>query len=51
MLLILILLLLLTMGGLPSWGYHNLGYGPSSFGGILLVVLVVYLLLGHANGP
>ena len=38
-----ILLLLLVFGGLPNWGYHHMGYGPSGLGSILLLVLVVLL--------
>ena len=45
--LLLILLLLLVVGGLPNWGYHNLGYGPSGVGGVVVVVLAVLLLTGR----
>lgn len=45
--LVIILLLLLVVGGLPNWGYHSLGYGPSGIGGLLLLVLVVMLLTGR----
>jgi len=45
--LLLIILLLLVIGGLPNWGYHNLGYGPSGFGGVALIVVVVLLLTGR----
>jgi hypothetical protein len=44
---LLIILLLLVLGGLPNWGYHNLGYGPSGVGGVVLLVLVVLLLTGR----
>ena len=46
-LVLLVLLLLLVFGGLPTWGFHNYGYGPSTIGGVLLVVLVVLLLAGR----
>jgi hypothetical protein len=44
-LLLLIILVLLLLGGLPSWPYaRNWGYGPSGVLGVLLLVLVVLLL-------
>lgn len=46
-LILIVLLVLLCVGGLPTWGYHGYGYGPSGVGGILLVVLVVLLLMGR----
>lgn len=46
-LVLLILLVLLVFGGLPNWGYHQLGYGPSGLGGVLLLVLVIMLLTGR----
>ena len=43
-LILLVLVILLLVGGLPSWGYsRNWGYGPSS--GMGLVLLIVVLLL------
>ncbi|MGA2069336.1 MAG: DUF3309 family protein [Thermoguttaceae bacterium] len=43
-LILLIVLLVLLMGGLPTWGYsRSWGYGPSGLLGLLLVVV----LLGH----
>ena len=45
--LLLIVLLLLVFGGLPNWGYHQYGYGPSGLGGILLIILVIMLLTGR----
>lgn len=46
MLIVLILLVLLLVGGLPAWGYHSYGWGPSGGIGVVLVVLLVLLLLG-----
>jgi Protein of unknown function (DUF3309) len=44
-LLLLIVLLVLLMGGLPTWGYsRNWGYGPSGLLGVLLVVLLLLLI-------
>lgn len=45
--LLLIVLLLLVFGGLPNWGHHSMGYGPSGIGGVLLLVLVILLLTGR----
>jgi len=46
-LLLLIVLLVLVFGGLPTWGYHNYGYGPSGVLGIILIVVVILLLTGR----
>lgn len=46
-LILLILLILLIFGGLPTWGYHQYGYGPSGVGGVILLVLLVLLLTGR----
>lgn len=46
-LILLVVLLLVVFGGLPSWGYHQYGWGPSGIGGILLIILVVLLLTGR----
>jgi hypothetical protein len=46
---ILIVLVILLIGG-GSWGYSSYGYyGGFGIGGPLLVVLVIYLLLGHGR--
>ena len=47
-LILLIILIVLLMGGLPTWGYsQNWGYGPSGILGLVLVVVLVLVLLGH----
>lgn len=49
-LLLVILLIVLLVGGIPTapWGsWHSMGWGPSSLGVILLVVLLVLLLTGR----
>jgi hypothetical protein len=46
-LLLLIVLLLVVFGGLPTWGYHSYGWGPSGLGGVLLIVVLVLLLTGR----
>ena len=45
---LIILLILLLIGALPSWPYSaSWGYRPSSALGLVLVVLLVLLLLGY----
>jgi hypothetical protein len=45
-LLLLIILVLLLFGGLPTWGYsRNWGYGPSGITGLLLIILLVLLIM------
>ncbi len=46
-LLLLIIVLVFLFGGLPRWGYHSYGYGPSGLAGVLGLVLVVLLLTGR----
>lgn len=42
-----VVLFLLLIGGLPTWGYHQYGYGPSSLVGILFIVGIILLLTGR----
>lgn len=45
---LLIILILILVGAFPSWPHSaNWGYGPSGFIGVILVVVLVLLLLGH----
>ncbi|WP_264581285.1 DUF3309 domain-containing protein [Rhodoblastus acidophilus] len=45
---ILILVILLLVGALPTWPYSaGWGYGPSGGVGLLVVVLVILLLMGR----
>lgn len=47
-LLLLILLVLLLVGALPSWGYsRRWGYFPSGTLGLILVVVLILVLLGR----
>jgi hypothetical protein len=47
-LVLLIVLVVLLMGGLPTWGYsRNWGYAPSGGLGLILVIVVILLLLGY----
>ncbi|HYV35962.1 MAG TPA: DUF3309 family protein [Gemmataceae bacterium] len=45
---LLIVLVMLVLGGLPTWGHsRNWGYGPSSGLGLVLVVVLVLVLMGR----
>ena len=45
---LLILLILLLVGALPTWGHsRSWGYGPSGGLGLVLVIVVVLLLMGR----
>jgi len=46
-LVVLIIVLLLLFGGLPYWGYHQMGWGPSGLGAVLVVVCLILLLTGR----
>ena len=44
---LLILLILILIGVLPTWGHsRNWGYGPSGGVGLVLLILVILLLMG-----
>jgi hypothetical protein len=45
---LLILLILIVIGALPSWPHsRGWGYGPSGITGLLVVILIVMLLTGR----
>jgi hypothetical protein len=45
---LLIILILLLVGALPSWPHSRAwGYGPSGLLGVVLVVLLILLLMGR----
>ena len=45
---LLILSFILLLGGLPRWGYSkDLGYGPSGGLGLLMMIELVLVLMGH----
>lgn len=47
-LVLLIIVLLLLIGALPTWGHSRTwGYGPSGVLGFILLVVLILLLLGH----
>lgn len=45
--LLLIVLVVLALGGLPNWGFHRYGYGPSGLLGTILVIVVILVLMGR----
>ena len=45
---LLVLLILLTVGGVPHWGYpHRWGYYPSGIGLMLIILVIVVLFYGR----
>lgn len=45
---LLIVVLLMLIGAVPTWGHsRNWGYGPSGGLGLVLLVLIVLLLMGR----
>jgi hypothetical protein len=47
-LLLLILLVIVLVGALPSWPYsRSWGYYPSGLVGTILIILIIMLLLGR----
>jgi hypothetical protein len=45
---LIIILVILLFGAFPHWGYNrNWGYGPTSFIGVILIILLVLFLMGR----
>jgi hypothetical protein len=45
---LLIILILLLIGAIPSWGYsRGWGYGPSGIIGVILIIVIILLLTGR----
>jgi hypothetical protein len=45
---LLIVLILLLIGAIPTWGYSSgWGYGPSGIVGVLLLIVIILLLMGR----
>ncbi|WP_127088367.1 DUF3309 family protein [Aquabacter cavernae] len=45
---LIVLLILLLVGALPTWGYsRSWGYGPGGILGVLLIVVLVLALTGR----
>lgn len=47
-LILLIIVILLLIGALPTWGFsRGWGYGPSGLLGIILIIVIILLLTGN----
>ncbi len=47
-LILLIVLILILVGALPTWPHsRKWGYGPSGIGGLLVIILIVMLVTGR----
>lgn len=47
-LILIIVLVLLLVGGLPTWQHStNWGYGPSGLLGLVLIIVLILALLGR----
>ncbi len=45
---LLVILIILLIGALPTWPYSSgFGYGPSGVLGLILVVLLILMLMGR----
>jgi len=48
---LLVVLLMLVIGGAPTWPYsRGWGYGPSGVLGVVLVVVLALVLVGYIPG-
>ncbi len=44
---LIVILVLLLLGALPSWGHsRSWGYGPSGLLGVLLIIVIILALTG-----
>lgn len=47
-LILLIVLILILLGALPTWGHsRQWGYGPSGIVGVIVIILIILLLTGR----
>lgn len=45
---LIIILILILIGALPSWGYsRNWGYAPSGLLGVALIIVIILMLTGR----
>lgn len=45
---LIIILVLILLGALPTWGHsRNWGYGPSGLLGVVVIILLILLLMGR----
>jgi hypothetical protein len=42
-----VFLILVLVGGLPTWGYHTYGYGPTGLVGLILIIVLILILVGR----
>ena len=46
-LVLIVILLIVALGGLPTWQWHSYGWGPSGVVGLVLLMLLLLMLLGR----
>lgn len=44
---LLIVLILLLIGGIPHFGLHSYGWGPSGGVGLVVLILIILLVMGR----
>jgi Protein of unknown function (DUF3309) len=44
---LLVILILLLIGALPTWGYHSYGWGAPSVVGVVLIIVIILVLTGR----
>jgi hypothetical protein len=45
---LIVILILLVIGAIPSWGHsRNWGYGPSGGLGLVLIIVLILVLMGR----
>lgn len=45
---LLVVLILILIGALPTWGYSSgWGYGPSGILGVIVIILLILVLMGR----
>jgi hypothetical protein len=45
---LLVILILMLLGALPTWGHsRNWGYAPSGGLGLIVIIIIILLLLGR----
>lgn len=45
---LLVILILLLIGAVPTWGHsRSWGYGPSGILGVVLIIVIILLLMGR----
>ena len=49
-LVLIVLLVLLLIGALPNWGFHNFGVWPSGLLGLIVLILIIMAVAGGTRG-